>query len=183
MIEQEVKFLEVNPAEIRNKLLSIGAKHLPEEIQSYRIFDAADGSIIREHSLLRLRKEHGKVVLAFKKKNENEGNLRRMEEIEIEVSDYDLSTQLLLELGFVLVREMEKKRESFEWKGIKVDVDTYPPQLGIPTFLEVEGNDITEMKNLIEKVGLNWDDGKSWSGLELMKHHGIQIEKIKSTTF
>lgn len=185
MIEQEVKFLDVDPKTVREKLLANGWKHYPESMFSFRVFDYPDRRIQMNLGLLRLRKERGKNVLAFKQQvMENEtSEAKQMKEIEVEVSDYEKTTQVLEEVGFGITREIDKKRESFEKNGIHVDVDTYPPQMGVPPMLEIEAKTVDEMKEAAKELGFDWKDAINWNGWKVFEHYGIDLKNIKEVRF
>ncbi len=177
-LEIEVKFLEVNVPKMRKKLLELGFKHFPRELEVYQYFDFPDKSVSKK-GLLRIRKEHGKAMLVFKTRKKF-STAKEMFETEVEVSDFEKTVQILEALGLECVSDCEKKRESFQKGKFSVEIDTLP---GIPAFLEIEGPNISEIAKLVQKLGLEMNDGKNWGGGQVLKHYGIDIETKRVLKF
>ncbi|MBN2420724.1 CYTH domain-containing protein, partial [Candidatus Woesearchaeota archaeon] len=67
MEEKEVKFLNINPDEIQEKLKSIGAERVGEMMFRSIAFDHDDFRLDKQAAWLRLRSDGSKTTLAFKK--------------------------------------------------------------------------------------------------------------------
>ncbi|MDP2709072.1 MAG: CYTH domain-containing protein [bacterium] len=92
--EIEVKFLNVDPDKLQEKLAAIGAKKVGEFFYRRRVFDYPDWRLDKTGAWLRLRDEGGRVTLTFKKRlgmsaHDVSANDKGMQEIEVEVSDFD----------------------------------------------------------------------------------------------
>jgi len=105
------------------------------------IFDAPNKSLFSANKALRLRisrdintgKEHA--VLTYKGPRTT-GQFKSREEIESGVDDPNAMLDILKALNFVQVLSFQKKRESWEFDGCKIELDELP-HLGL--FLEIEG--------------------------------------------
>jgi len=79
------------------------------------------------------------------------GAVKSREEIEIEVDDADTAARLLERLGFVPVLTYEKRRESWEYGGCRIELDE-PPRIGL--FIEIEGPDEPSIRAVQTALGL-----------------------------
>jgi adenylate cyclase class 2 len=64
------------------------------------------------------------------------GPIKSREELEIEVNDAEEAARLLGGLGFVVILDYEKRRESWRMGDCQVELDE-PPHVGL--FVEIEG--------------------------------------------
>src|SRR3989344_538225 len=115
MEEFEIKFLEVNVPELEKKLLQIGAKKVGDYEYVIVLFDYPDYRLDKDHSWLKLRTEGEETTLSFKQRigvKSKDGSIpdEGMKEIEIVVDDYEKTYELIKSLGFIIKREMGKRR-------------------------------------------------------------------------
>lgn len=183
MEEIEVKFLNVNPAELADKFLAIGAKKVGEYFYRRRVFDYPDWRLNAEHSWLRLRDEGDKITLSFKKRlgaKTDGGNDDGMEETEIVVDNFDKTAELFLKLGFVEKHYMENKRTRWVKDGVEFDLDTYPK---LEPYLEIEAPSWEKIEEAIKWLGLNPEDKKMFSANQIYKLKGIIVADYLKITF
>lgn len=166
MNETEVKILEINKEEIIAKLESLGAEKVFDGVVDSIFFDFPDNRIYNNKTLLRLRKE-GNIKLTFKKKISKD-EVKIMDETEIIVDDFKTTKKILLNLGLSEVKKTEKKRISYKLKDVRFEIDTYP---GIPTYLEIETEDVELLKEYVKKIGFSMKNTCSLSTIELMEHY------------
>lgn len=176
MEEIEVKFLDIDKEALEKKLEEIGARKVGSYFYKRRIFDYPDLRLNSESSWLRLRDEGEKVTLSFKKRigttsDDGSTNDGGMQEIEIVVSDFDKTGDLLLALGFIEKFYQENKRERWVKDGVEFDIDTWPK---LPTYLEIEAGSWEKIDETIEWLGLNPEDKKVFSTGQIYKMHGIR---------
>ena len=165
--EIELKFLEINPSKVRGRLLKLGAKHSPEELQKINAFDFPDYRLEKQKAVLRLRREHGKTMLCFKKLQKSK-KARQMREIQTEVSSFEKTKQLLEAIGLKLIGDKEKKRESFKLGKTSLEIDTFP---GIPSFLEIEAENSKEIEKTARLLGISMKKATKMRGEEVLKHY------------
>ncbi|MEI6650459.1 MAG: CYTH domain-containing protein [Candidatus Moraniibacteriota bacterium] len=103
-----------------------------------------------------------------------------MEEIEVEVDDYEMTKMLLAKLGLIEKHEGEKIRTRWMKGGVEFDIDTWP---GIPTFLEIEATSWEDVDNAAESLGLRKDERKVCSVNEMYRHYGIEANDYRKATF
>lgn len=184
MEEIEVKFLDVNKKEIEDKLKKLGAKFVG--VFDYRIkpYDFPDLSLDNERNAwVRLRDEGNKTTLSYKERlgvSDNPLKDKGMKEIEIEVSDFDKTGELLEAIGLAPKIYEERRRTRYVLGGVEVDIDEWPL---IPPYIELEGATLLDLKNIAQKLGFNWEEHKITSARQVLQHYGIDPREYSVLTF
>lgn len=145
--EYECTILEIDTKFI-SKLENMGAKKIGEYFQKRYVYDF---NPINENKWIRLRTNGIKTTLAIKEvinKNEIGGT----NEIEIEVSDFENTNNILKELGYVARNYQENKRIKYLLDDVNIDIDSWPL---IPTYAEIEGKSEEEVKKIIAKLEID----------------------------
>jgi adenylate cyclase, class 2 len=151
-IELEAKFLDIDAVKMRETLRQNGATLVHEErLMRRRNFDYPDKRLCHVGGWVRVRDEGDKVTLAYKQLTDR--TLEGTKEITLAVEDFDRITDFLLAIGLVVKSYHETKRERWELDRVEVTIDTWP---WIPTFVEVESSSENKLKNVAEKLGLDW---------------------------
>lgn len=155
-VEIEAKMKVTDLASVRATLLTRGATggKLTEETNVF--FDDPNGKLHTSDQGLRLRTNRDATsgseshVITYKGPR-REGALKSREEIEIVVDDPVATAQLFEKLGYVRILSFEKRRESWEFDGCKVELDELPI---FGTFVEVEGPGEREVLAVRKSLGL-----------------------------
>jgi len=169
--EIEMKILEINKMEVVSKLQELGAELYFEGELRATYFDFEDDSLQKSNRVLRLRMEGENKVLVFKKVVMEEG-IRDNVETSVNISDFDDVAKILKELGLKAKYPQEKFRSEYKIGDLKVAIDTYKGRLDhIPTFLEIEGQDASEVKAFALKLGFSPEQFLNWSTKELVEHY------------
>jgi len=150
-IELEAKFVNINPDEIRAKLKNLGARLIYKERQMRR--KVYKHKTEYDNDWFRVRDEGDRITLSYKKLTDR--SLYGTKEIMFVVPDFEQACRFLESAHLKNTNYQETKREMWNLGSIEVTIDTWP---WIPTFLEIEGKDEEEIKNVALKLGLNWDD-------------------------
>ena len=184
-LEIEVKFLEVDPAGIQEKLSDIGAEKIGEYFYRRRVFDYPDWRLDKDASWLRLRDEGDKVILAFKKRlgaASHDGSTQDsgMEEIEVIVDSFDKTAALLLRLGFVEKHYAENKRIRWMKEGITFDIDFWPE---LEPYLEIEAPNWEKIDTAIHLLEFRQEDKKIFSTNQIYAMKGVDVSKLWRITF
>ncbi len=180
--EIEAKILNINIAEIEKKLAKIGAKKLGEKFFRSISFDYPGFPMDKEASWVRMRDDGKNITLAYKKRlgAKESGNDDGMEEIEFEVSDFELARQFLLKLGLIEKFSQEKKRITWQKDSITYDIDTWPQ---LNTYLEVEGDNWENVDKAIIELGFDLKDKKICSATQIYEMNGIRDKDYIKMTF
>src|ERR1051326_5098596 len=111
--EIEAKWLSIDIAETRKKLISEGATlELGERLMVRSIFDHADKRLEKIGGWVRVRDEGDKITLSYKQLNDR--TLHGTKEVTVVVDDFDNTCTFLKSIGLEQISFQETKRES--WK-------------------------------------------------------------------
>ncbi|MFA5729794.1 MAG: CYTH domain-containing protein [Candidatus Paceibacterota bacterium] len=185
MEEIEVKFLNIDPVLMENKLKAIGAKKIFEKLYKRRTFDYPDLRLHKKGAWIRLRDEGEKVTLTYKerigvKTFDGKTNDDSMEEVEIIVNDFVKTAELLNRMGFIEKFYEENKRIRYQLKDIEFDIDFWPQ---LDPYLEIEAPSWEKIDEGIKLLGLNPEDKKIFSTNQVYKLKGIDELDYKEITF
>jgi adenylate cyclase class 2 len=167
MEEIEVKFLNINQEKIEQKLLNLGAKKIYDRMFKRIVFDYPNLSLDNEGAYLRLRDEVDKITLTYKRRigmGDGVINDKGMEEIEIEVDDFENSSRILLKLGFIEKLSEEQRRVHYELNNVSFDIDIWPL---LDPYLEIEANSWDEIDKAIKLLGLDPNDKKIFTTMQI----------------
>lgn len=155
--EIEVRFLNVDYAELRRKLKAAGAhQEYPMRFMKRVIIDYPDQRMQKEQggwAFVRLRDEGDKILLTYKLFSE--GKKTGADEIELEVSSYDKTVEFFEAIGLKVISEQHTKRELWHVDGCSVSLDEWP---WLPPMVEIEGPSEARLQQVAQKLGLNWAD-------------------------
>jgi len=153
--EIEAKLKVDSLPEIEHKLSELGAEFLAERLQTDYHFDNANTTLTKTDRCLRLRKQmvgkNESLFLTYKGAKER-SNLKKRQEIELEIKDADSVRKLLSALGYEQSLVVEKKRRLWKLGDCEVALDQLP-LLG--DFVEIEGPDEEIIATAQEKLGLS----------------------------
>ncbi len=150
--ELEVKFYVARLDAVEARLKSMGAHLLqPRTLEINLRFDTPDGDLTRALQVLRLRQDVS-ARLTYKGPPLNQGGARLRQEIEFEVSDFGAAKAFLQALGYQISIVYEKYRAAYELEGAEVSLDELP----YGTFVEIEGPDPHSIRQLSERLRLDW---------------------------
>ncbi len=149
--EIESKFYVRDLKAIEKRLVVLGATcSLPRGFEYNLRFDDAQGSLGRQHKVLRLRKSDD-VRLTYKGPGERLGGSISRAETELVVSDFDTAQQLIESLGYRVWMVYEKYRAMYAFEGALVTLDELP----YGHFVEIEGENPDSISKIAAKLGLN----------------------------
>lgn len=139
-IEVEIKIPIDNIKNIRDKIKKLDFKIINKKFFEQNIvFDTRYNELKKKSYLLRLRKENKESNLTLKRpsfKSKELKNYKVREEIEVNVSDFQKTKNILMGLGFEIFFIYEKYREVYEKDNVKIMIDQTP----IGNFIEIEGD-------------------------------------------
>jgi len=176
--ELEVKVLNIDKDKIQRKLLEIGAKLLRREHQRNYLIDSEDRSIEKNNnSYLRIREtldldtEETSFTLTLKQNLFNE-NMRENVEVNTQIDDKEALLYILDVLGYGLVKEGFKERISYQYEGIRFDVDTWDESTYPYTYMEIEVNKEEDLDKAINLLNIDKKNVSTKSIVELREDLG-----------
>lgn len=154
-IEYEATFPNIDKNELRLKLKRAGAKLLrPEFLQKRSVFDLPAG-VADKHSWLRVRDEGSRITLSLKRVSGEK--ISDQKEICFQVDDFAEAEEFLKMLGCRYKAFQESKRELWSLAGVEITIDEWP---FLEPFLEIEGVDETAVREVAEKLSLDYSQAK-----------------------
>jgi adenylate cyclase class 2 len=155
-IEIEAKIKVEDFEAVRRRLMQSGARRVGAVLETNSFFDTPAGTLVAADKGLRLRRtrdlttseEHFIITV---KGPQRQGPFKSREEAEVNVDNGDRAADVLKALGFVPTLTFEKRRESFELGGCKIELDELPI---LGRFVEIEGPGEDAIARVRETLGL-----------------------------
>lgn len=175
-IEYEVRILEVDDKALIERLEKLGAKHIGNFEQKRYVFDTVP---VVESKWIRLRTNGKTSTLTFK--SVEKATIDGTQEIEVEVSDFEKTRELLEACGINHRGYQENRRNQYILDDVEIDIDSWPL---IPTYVEIEGKDEKSVMEMVDKLEL---DKSKLTALDVMSVYDqvyhIDMNKIKHLKF
>lgn len=184
MSEIEVKVLNIDVDDMREKLKSLGGKLVKNEYQVNYMYDFPDNSLENNYrGYCRIRQVDNlidgttKYILGVKKMISQVG-FKEMEEHETEVSNILETQKILEELGLYNKYKpaRSKHRESYELDDSLYEIDILDKEIYPNPYLEIEAKDKEALIKAIEKIGYKLEDTTSKTLKELREDLGIDTD-------
>ncbi|HSX35335.1 MAG TPA: class IV adenylate cyclase [Patescibacteria group bacterium] len=150
--EIEAKFLSVDHDVIRAKLKELGSENIrPLTLMRRKNYDYPDFALEKRGGWVRVRDEGSKVTMSYKQLNDR--GLHGTHEVELVVNDFDVADGFLTAIGLRQDNYQETKRESWRLDDVEIDLDEWP---WIQPFIEIEGPSEEQVRDVADKLGLDW---------------------------
>lgn len=181
-LEIECKFLDVDPSELGAQLKALGAKRKYRRLFRRYVFDFPDLRLNSDSSWLRVRDEGDKVTLGYKQRlgvedGQNDGG---MKEIEVTVSDFELTADLLRAIGMKPKFYEENWRTLYTLDDVEFMIDEWPL---IPPYIEIESDSWEKVDAAAEKLGFDPKKKLVCSTMQVYKKYGIKESDYSVLTF
>lgn len=153
--EIEVKFLNVDFDDVRQRLSELGAVcEKPMRLMRRLVFD--NDFMKEKNGWIRVRDEGDKVTLTYKQTDSFDIDGTR--EIEAIVDSFDNTVVIFKQLGMNGGSFQESKRESWRLGEVEIDLDEWP---WLNPYVEIEGKDAEAVRELAGKLGFDMKDAVS----------------------
>ena len=174
--EIEERVLEIDKDKVIAKLEELGAKKTGDRHQKRYVYDFIPK---RENEWIRLRTNGKETTLTYK--NIESKDISGTKELEIVVSDFEETNQLLKIMGYTPRSFQENLRTRYYLDHIELDIDTWPL---IPTYLEIEGNSEEDVKRVEKLLELNESKVTTMNCQDIyLEEYGIDINQIEELKF
>lgn len=174
--EYEITVLDTDIKEIEKKLIEIGAVKEGDYFQKRKLYNFHEEYRGR---FIRLRTNGTKTTLTIKDKSAKK-EIGSVKELEIEVSDFEKTNQIMNMLGYEHSMYQENKRTIYRLGDVEFDIDTWPM---IPTYLEIEGKSKEQVEEMIEKLSIDKKKLSLDKISEIYKKYGLDIHEYKDLKF
>lgn len=173
--EIECRILEIDPEEIQQKLLEIGAEKITERSMRRYVYDMIPKE---KGAWIRLRDNGEKTTLTIKeiKTEEIDGT----QELEINVDDFENTNAILNKLKYEHLAYQENKRISYKFKDVEIEIDFWPK---IPPYIEFEANSVEEIEEVVNLLGFKMSDTTCLGNLKIYEKYGINLHEHKELKF
>jgi len=174
-IENEIKIIDADTAEVANKLLKLGfEQQTVTEFKRY-IFDLPSGE---KNAWIRLRSDGKHATVTYKRVLKD--SIDGVEEIEVTVDNFDRAKELLSAAGLKQVSYQENTRKSFLQSGIEVSIDSWPL---IPPYIEIEAPTKAEVEDTLHRLGLSKHKLSSLPTKDIYEMYGLHLDDYKVLKF
>jgi adenylate cyclase class 2 len=174
--EYELRVLEIDKKEIIKKLEELGAKRIGEYNQRRYIYDFKPAL---DNKWIRLRTGGEKTTLTIKQIDSKE--IDGTKELEIEVSNFDDTNQILNQLGYNSRLYQENIRELYILDDVEFEIDSWPL---IPTYMEIEGKSKEAVEEALKLLDINNDKVTCLDVQSIyLDIYGIDIDSIEVLKF
>jgi len=179
--EIECKFLDVDPVDLEKRLKALGAKREFKRLFKRYVFDYPDLRLHAAKSWLRIRDEGDKVTMTYKQRlGVTEGKSDAgMREIEVEISNFEHTAELLKAIGLSPKFYEENWRTLYRLDDVEFAIDEWPL---IPPYLEVESDSWEKVDEASKKLGFDPKDRLVCSTMQVYKKYGIEEMGYKYLT-
>lgn len=151
-IEYEIKFLQINPDDIRKHLQSIGwICRVPLRRMLRYVFAHPH----KKNAYIRIRQEWNKVTTSYKEHDQNKA-IDSVKEIEVVIDNAEALRRIYIECGLREKAIQETYRETREYKNTIITIDRWP---WLKPFIEIEWPDQISVEKIVVAIWLNIKDG------------------------
>ncbi|MBQ9790020.1 MAG: CYTH domain-containing protein [Clostridia bacterium] len=170
--EIEIRLLECNEDDIIRKLEICGAEFVGDWVQKRYCYDFDP---VKENSWIRLRTNGKETTLTIKEIQSAE--IDGTKELEIVVSDFETTNEILRKLGYQVRSVQENRRIRYMFDGVEVDIDMWPM---IPSYVEFEGKSEESIKDVCKKLGVDFSKLTTMDVMSIYKHYGFGSKALES---
>lgn len=175
-IEYEIKFLEVDPDSIRQKLQSLwGVCIIPLRRMHRYVF----AHPTKKNAYIRIRQEWDKITTSYKEHDEHQA-IDSVKEIEVIIDNAEWLRRIYIECWLREKAIQETYRETWEYKNTIITIDRRP---WLRPFIEIEWPDQVSVENIVEYIWLDIKKGLWWTVSDIYnKELWIPHEIINETS-
>lgn len=173
--ECEVRFLNIDKDSLIKRLENIGAIFVGDWLQKRYIYDFDP---ILDNKWIRLRTNGEESTLTIKEIINND--IDGTKELEIMVNDFEETNRILIELGYHARSIQMNKRVRYILDDVEIDIDTWP---GINTFVEFEGKDEESIRDVVQKLKMDFEDGTTMDVQSIYLSLGYEKEDMNNLNF
>ena len=177
--ELEVKVLNIDKVEMEKELIDKGAHLISREFQKNYMIDSDDRSIRKNKgSYLRLREtldlEKGKTKFTFTLKQNIANELMRENiEVNTQIENKESLLYILNVLGYKVIQEGHKERTSYQYEGIRFDIDTWDEKTYPYTYMEIEVKVEEDLNKAINLLNIDKENITTKSIMKLRSDLGL----------
>ena len=174
-IEFEAKVLDIEPDELAERIVRLGGRRVGERLMRRYVYDIR---AVEASRWIRLRDDGTAVTLAVKEIAHD--GIDGTTETEVVVSDFEVTNELLVRMGFQAKSYQENRRSSFELDDAHLEIDWWPL---IPPYLEIEGQSREHVVRVGEALGVSENGLTGENTVNVYARYGIDLTEIAELRF
>lgn len=132
-VEKKYRLTDAQVGHLEDELAAVAADFIGEEFEENTIYGG--GVLDETRAILRIRTMGDRAVLTYKRRIENNSDIKHQVEHESEFSNVDELREIVLSLGFKPRLIYEKRRKSWRMREVEIVLDELP----FGKFMEIEG--------------------------------------------
>ncbi|RXI41012.1 adenylate cyclase [Clostridium tetani] len=172
--ELEVKILNINLGDIRNKVKTLNCKNVKKENQINKIFDFKNNTLLQKQGYARIRIVEDLILKSNRyymtvKKLLSENTFKIMDEHEIEISNFQEGENIFKALGLNMTQCIKKYRESYKYKNSLIEIDINDKSFCPFPYIEIESPNEEELEEIVHLLGYSIKDTTSKNIYELIE--------------
>ena len=165
--EIEARLLDINEEAFIELMCKNNAKFVGDWLMSRNVYDF---NPIDDNKWIRLRTNGEETTLTIKEVEDH--SISGTKEIEIVVSDFDSTNEILNKLGYFARGSQTNRRIRYILDDVEIDIDFWPM---IPTYVEFEAESVDKIKDLCKKIGIDYDKLTTMTVPEIYNHYGHNV--------
>lgn len=169
--EIEARLLECDVKSFVKKLEQANAQFIGDWMQMRYCYDF---NPVNPHSWIRLRTNGIETTLTIK--DITSSKIDGTKESEIIVSDFKVTDEMLNKMGYYARSKQENRRIRYMLDGVEIDIDFWPM---IPTYVEFEAESELDIKNVCNKLNINFEDLVTLDVDSIYKQYGIDLKNYE----
>ncbi|MEV8609491.1 CYTH domain-containing protein [Amycolatopsis sp. NPDC051373] len=175
-IEHEAKILDIDPQATAALILEKGGTQVSDtRLMRRHVYDITPGN---QSKWIRLRDTGSETTLCVKEIRSDA--IDGTYEVEVTVSDFTSTNELLGLLGFTPKSYQENRRTSFELDGVQLEIDEWPR---IPPYLEIEASSATDVVRTAGLLGYTEEQLTSENTTKVYGRYEIELSTIEVLKF
>jgi hypothetical protein len=165
-------------------------KYIEENINNIDISKLEDRKMLkiiedtgnRFFKWIRLRQDGEIVEITIKYIYSNKANynIDEVKEIEIKTDNFEMANKLIEEMGYYRKKLAEKKRDSYSYQGMDIEIDEWPL---LEPYIEIEGSNIDKIYELANLLGYSKEQTIVMNTEDVYLEKGIDLSKYEEMTF
>ncbi|WP_044035489.1 class IV adenylate cyclase [Candidatus Arthromitus sp. SFB-rat-Yit] len=175
-MEIEVKILDIDICDIRKKILENNGVLVKKENQINKLFDFLDNRLLKNNGYARIRIIEDMITgndfyyMATKiKLSKDDDAYKVMDEQEVVINSSEIGENIFKVLGLSLKNEIKKYRESYKIDNVLIEIDINDKDFYPNPYIEIEGDNISEIEEVVKNLGYRMEDTTSKSIFEIIR--------------
>lgn len=165
--EIEARLLDVDVKKFIELLKQHNAEFIGDWLMNRNCYDFKPAT---DNSWIRLRTTGEETTLTIKEIIDD--GIEGTKELEIAVSDFDATNEILNKLGYYARSSQTNRRIRYILDEVEIDIDFWPL---IPTYVEFEAPSVEHIKNLCLKLDIDYNKLTTMSVPEVYDHYGHNV--------